>query len=146
MWIYVCAFLVILDRIPWVAPEMLESPDKLTLESDKWSFGATVWEIFNSGNAPLRDWDLDRVLPLLSLISQTNRMLIRQRSKMLKYCILNKMLVSPSDFNIMLKLFHYSSNVLKVLSAYRTKSMEKKIHILISIANIQFTVSHTVST
>uniref|UniRef100_A0A8C4IQQ8 Tyrosine-protein kinase n=1 Tax=Dicentrarchus labrax TaxID=13489 RepID=A0A8C4IQQ8_DICLA len=43
------AILVILDRIPWVAPEVLEAPENLTLECDKWSFGATVWEIFNSG-------------------------------------------------------------------------------------------------
>lgn len=50
---------VILDRIPWVAPEVLEAPDNLTLECDKWSFGATVWEIFNGGNAPLRGWELD---------------------------------------------------------------------------------------
>nr|XP_019953859.1 PREDICTED: tyrosine-protein kinase JAK2-like isoform X1 [Paralichthys olivaceus] len=51
---------VILDRIPWVAPEVLESPDNLTLECDKWSFGATVWEIFNNGAAPLRGWDLEQ--------------------------------------------------------------------------------------
>ncbi|XP_023282260.1 tyrosine-protein kinase JAK3 [Seriola lalandi dorsalis] len=51
---------VILDRIPWVAPEVLEFPDKLTLECDKWSFGATVWEIFNNGDAPLRGWDLQQ--------------------------------------------------------------------------------------
>uniref|UniRef100_A0A8C9X1N7 Tyrosine-protein kinase n=1 Tax=Sander lucioperca TaxID=283035 RepID=A0A8C9X1N7_SANLU len=51
---------VILDRIPWVAPEVLESPDNLTLECDKWSFGATLWEIFNSGEPPLRGWDLDQ--------------------------------------------------------------------------------------
>ncbi|XP_044056522.1 tyrosine-protein kinase JAK2 isoform X2 [Siniperca chuatsi] len=51
---------VILDRIPWVAPEVLEDPDNLTLECDKWSFGATVWEIFNNGNTPLRGWDLDQ--------------------------------------------------------------------------------------
>uniref|UniRef100_A0A665VLH1 Tyrosine-protein kinase n=1 Tax=Echeneis naucrates TaxID=173247 RepID=A0A665VLH1_ECHNA len=49
---------VILDRIPWVAPELLEAPDNLSLECDKWSFGTTVWEIFNNGNAPLRGWDL----------------------------------------------------------------------------------------
>ncbi|XP_040895348.1 tyrosine-protein kinase JAK2 [Toxotes jaculatrix] len=51
---------VILDRIPWVAPEVLEAPDNLTLECDKWSFGATVWEIFNNGEAPLRGWDLEQ--------------------------------------------------------------------------------------
>nr|XP_033936625.1 tyrosine-protein kinase JAK2-like isoform X1 [Pseudochaenichthys georgianus]XP_033936626.1 tyrosine-protein kinase JAK2-like isoform X1 [Pseudochaenichthys georgianus] len=51
---------VILDRIPWVAPEMLEAPDNLTLECDKWSFGATVWEIFNNGNTPLQGCDLDK--------------------------------------------------------------------------------------
>ncbi|KAM4548831.1 tyrosine-protein kinase JAK2 isoform 1-T3 [Odontesthes bonariensis] len=51
---------VILDRIPWVAPEVLEVPDNLTLECDKWSFGATVWEIFNNGNSPLRGWNLEQ--------------------------------------------------------------------------------------
>ncbi|XP_056132816.1 tyrosine-protein kinase JAK2 [Lampris incognitus] len=51
---------VILDRIPWVAPELLEAPENLTLECDKWSFGTAVWEIFNSGNTPLQGWDLDR--------------------------------------------------------------------------------------
>lgn len=50
---------VILDRIPWVAPEVMETPDNLSLECDKWSFGATLWEIFNNGNTPLRGWDLD---------------------------------------------------------------------------------------
>uniref|UniRef100_A0A669CF70 Tyrosine-protein kinase n=1 Tax=Oreochromis niloticus TaxID=8128 RepID=A0A669CF70_ORENI len=48
------AMVVILDRIPWVAPEVLDAPEKLTLECDKWSFGATVWEIFNNGNSLLR--------------------------------------------------------------------------------------------
>uniref|UniRef100_A0A672JQ86 Tyrosine-protein kinase n=1 Tax=Salarias fasciatus TaxID=181472 RepID=A0A672JQ86_SALFA len=52
---------VVLDRIPWVAPEVLDAPDDLTLECDKWSFGATVWEIFNNGNSPLQGWDLDEV-------------------------------------------------------------------------------------
>lgn len=61
---YVC--LVILDRIPWVAPELLKAPDNLTLECDKWSFGATLWELFNSGNNPMLGWDLDQVLPLFS--------------------------------------------------------------------------------
>lgn len=50
---------VILDRIPWVAPEVVEAPENVSLESDKWSYGATLWEIFNR-SAPLRGWDLDR--------------------------------------------------------------------------------------
>uniref|UniRef100_A0A8P4GAN3 Tyrosine-protein kinase n=1 Tax=Dicentrarchus labrax TaxID=13489 RepID=A0A8P4GAN3_DICLA len=66
---------VILDRIPWVAPEVLEAPENLTLECDKWSFGATVWEIFNSGINLLQGWDLDQLPPspwteLADLISQ----------------------------------------------------------------------------
>ncbi|KAM9763063.1 tyrosine-protein kinase JAK2 isoform 1-T2 [Menidia menidia] len=51
---------VILDRIPWMAPEVLESPDNMTLECDKWGFGATVWEIFNNGNSPLQGWSLEQ--------------------------------------------------------------------------------------
>ncbi|XP_037530424.1 tyrosine-protein kinase JAK2 [Nematolebias whitei] len=48
----------ILHRIPWVAPELLDSPDSLTLQCDKWSFGATMWEIFNNGHPPLQSWNL----------------------------------------------------------------------------------------
>uniref|UniRef100_A0AAQ4REE7 Tyrosine-protein kinase n=1 Tax=Gasterosteus aculeatus aculeatus TaxID=481459 RepID=A0AAQ4REE7_GASAC len=51
---------VTLDRIPWVAPELLDSPENLTLGCDKWSFGATVWEIFNNGNTPLLGWELEK--------------------------------------------------------------------------------------
>lgn len=47
-----------------MAPELLMSPDNLTLECDKWSFGATLWELFNNGKNPLLNWDLDMVLPL----------------------------------------------------------------------------------
>lgn len=63
---------MILDRIPWVAPEVLEAPDNLTLECDKWSFGATVWDIFNNGNNPLQGLELKQVLPPWFLISQPN--------------------------------------------------------------------------
>jgi serine/threonine protein kinase len=53
---------VILDRIPWVGPELLQDPPILSLDSDKWSFGATLWEIFNNGETPLKDWDLEMVI------------------------------------------------------------------------------------
>ncbi|XP_076860522.1 tyrosine-protein kinase JAK2 [Brachyhypopomus gauderio] len=47
---------VVLDRIPWVAPEVLETLE-LGQQSDKWSFGATLWEIFNGGGVPLHGLD-----------------------------------------------------------------------------------------
>uniref|UniRef100_A0A8C2CM29 Tyrosine-protein kinase n=1 Tax=Cyprinus carpio TaxID=7962 RepID=A0A8C2CM29_CYPCA len=51
------ALLVVLDRIPWVAPEVLDTLE-IELECDKWSFGTTLWEIFNNGEAPLQGQDL----------------------------------------------------------------------------------------
>uniref|UniRef100_A0A8C1K3Q0 Tyrosine-protein kinase n=1 Tax=Cyprinus carpio TaxID=7962 RepID=A0A8C1K3Q0_CYPCA len=48
---------VVLDRIPWVAPEVLDTLE-IELECDKWSFGTTLWEIFNNGEAPLQGQDL----------------------------------------------------------------------------------------
>uniref|UniRef100_A0A8C8VN55 Tyrosine-protein kinase n=1 Tax=Pelusios castaneus TaxID=367368 RepID=A0A8C8VN55_9SAUR len=44
---------MLIDRIPWVAPECIIDPKNLALESDKWSFGATVWEIFSGGSVPM---------------------------------------------------------------------------------------------
>ncbi|XP_062411803.1 tyrosine-protein kinase JAK2 isoform X2 [Sardina pilchardus] len=46
-----------LGRIPWVAPELLAGLDSLELESDKWSFGTTLWEVFNGGKVPLQGFD-----------------------------------------------------------------------------------------
>ncbi|XP_012694888.1 tyrosine-protein kinase JAK2 [Clupea harengus] len=46
-----------LHRIPWVAPELLEESEALELESDKWSFGTTLWEVFNGGKVPLQGFD-----------------------------------------------------------------------------------------
>ncbi|XP_067085736.1 tyrosine-protein kinase JAK2 [Osmerus mordax] len=53
---------VILDRIPWLAPELVETPERPELECDKWSFGTTLWEIFNCGETPLQGWDLEMKL------------------------------------------------------------------------------------
>ncbi|XP_010217800.1 PREDICTED: tyrosine-protein kinase JAK3-like [Tinamus guttatus] len=41
------------QRIPWVAPECVSNPQSLALPADKWSFGATLWEIFSGGNMPM---------------------------------------------------------------------------------------------
>ncbi|NXP42631.1 JAK3 kinase, partial [Leiothrix lutea] len=44
---------VLVERIPWVAPECVSDPGSLALPADKWGFGATLWEIFSGGNMPL---------------------------------------------------------------------------------------------
>uniref|UniRef100_A0A8C3QEA0 Tyrosine-protein kinase n=1 Tax=Geospiza parvula TaxID=87175 RepID=A0A8C3QEA0_GEOPR len=44
---------MLVERIPWVAPECVSNPGSLALPADKWGFGATLWEIFSGGNMPL---------------------------------------------------------------------------------------------
>ncbi|KAJ7426551.1 Tyrosine-protein kinase JAK3 [Willisornis vidua] len=44
---------MLVQRIPWVAPECVSNPKSLALPADKWGFGATLWEIFSGGNMPL---------------------------------------------------------------------------------------------
>ncbi|NXE11857.1 JAK3 kinase, partial [Lophotis ruficrista] len=44
---------MLVERIPWVAPECVNDPKSLALPADKWSFGATLWEIFSGGNMPV---------------------------------------------------------------------------------------------
>ncbi|KAJ8401952.1 hypothetical protein AAFF_G00375330 [Aldrovandia affinis] len=36
---------ILIERIPWVPPECIEDPKKLSLMTDKWGFGTTLWEI-----------------------------------------------------------------------------------------------------
>ncbi|XP_011846595.1 PREDICTED: tyrosine-protein kinase JAK3 [Mandrillus leucophaeus] len=45
------------DRIPWVAPECLWKAQTLSLEADKWGFGATVWEVFSGVTMPISALD-----------------------------------------------------------------------------------------
>ncbi|XP_069818400.1 tyrosine-protein kinase JAK3 isoform X1 [Dendropsophus ebraccatus] len=44
---------MLLERIPWLAPECVTDVRNLALESDCWSFGVTMWEVFNDGIVPL---------------------------------------------------------------------------------------------
>nr|XP_046270375.1 non-receptor tyrosine-protein kinase TYK2 [Scatophagus argus] len=42
-----------LDRIPWIAPECVDSGMSIGNASDQWSFGATLLEICNNGELPM---------------------------------------------------------------------------------------------
>ncbi|KAM9587885.1 tyrosine-protein kinase JAK2 isoform 2-T14 [Morphnus guianensis] len=53
---------VLLERIPWVPPECIENPKQLSLATDKWSFGTTLWEICSGGDKPLSALDSSRKL------------------------------------------------------------------------------------
>ncbi|XP_062874436.1 tyrosine-protein kinase JAK2 isoform X2 [Trichomycterus rosablanca] len=48
---------ILLERIPWVAPECIVDPKNLSLATDKWSFGTTLWEICSGGEKPLANMD-----------------------------------------------------------------------------------------
>uniref|UniRef100_A0A8C0G8L3 Tyrosine-protein kinase n=1 Tax=Chelonoidis abingdonii TaxID=106734 RepID=A0A8C0G8L3_CHEAB len=52
---------ILLERIPWVPPECIENPKQLSLATDKWSFGTTLWEICSGGDKPLGALDSPRV-------------------------------------------------------------------------------------
>ncbi|XP_072311438.1 tyrosine-protein kinase JAK2-like [Eucyclogobius newberryi] len=48
---------VLVERIPWVPPECIESSQNLSLATDKWAFGTTLWEICSGGDKPLSTLD-----------------------------------------------------------------------------------------
>nr|ACZ60070.1 JAK2bCA [synthetic construct] len=48
---------ILVERIPWVPPECILDPKNLSLATDKWSFGTTLWEICSGGEQPLANMD-----------------------------------------------------------------------------------------
>ncbi|XP_041063500.1 tyrosine-protein kinase JAK1 isoform X1 [Carcharodon carcharias] len=46
------------ERIPWIAPECVEDSKNLSIATDKWSFGTTLWAICYNGEVPLKDRSL----------------------------------------------------------------------------------------
>lgn len=64
-------FPVLVERIPWVPPECFTDPANLSLAADKWSFGATLWEICSGGEKPLASLDNTKVRLLYMLLTQS---------------------------------------------------------------------------
>ncbi|KAM3619642.1 uncharacterized protein V6R79_011176 [Siganus canaliculatus] len=95
---------VILDRIPWVAPELLEIPDILTLECDKWSFGTTMWEIFNGGNNPLQGWDLDEKRQFYENFQQLPPSQWTELADLISQCMHYQAAIRPSSRSIIRQL------------------------------------------
>ncbi|XP_030647288.1 tyrosine-protein kinase JAK2 [Chanos chanos] len=48
---------ILVERIPWVPPECVTDLKNLSLATDKWSFGTTLWEICSGGEKPLANMD-----------------------------------------------------------------------------------------
>lgn len=44
-----------------MSPECIGDPANLSLAADKWSFGATLWEICSGGEKPLATLDSSKV-------------------------------------------------------------------------------------
>ncbi|XP_041694645.1 tyrosine-protein kinase JAK2-like [Coregonus clupeaformis] len=95
---------VVLDRIPWVAPEVLEAPERLELECDKWSFGATLWEIFNGGKAPLQGLDLERKLQFYETYKQLPSSEWTELADLISQCMNYKPAFRPSCRSIIRQL------------------------------------------
>uniref|UniRef100_A0A8C9SM39 Tyrosine-protein kinase n=1 Tax=Scleropages formosus TaxID=113540 RepID=A0A8C9SM39_SCLFO len=51
---------ILVERIPWVPPECIEDPKNLSLATDRWAFGTTLWEICSGGEKPLGTLDCSK--------------------------------------------------------------------------------------
>lgn len=53
-----------IERIPWIAPECIDSGAPICGASDQWGFGATLLEICNNGKLPMSGCTSSEVRPL----------------------------------------------------------------------------------
>ncbi|XP_066501247.1 tyrosine-protein kinase JAK2a [Hoplias malabaricus] len=53
---------ILIEHIPWVPPECVEDSRNLSLDTDKWGFGTTLWEIYTGGEKPLSSYDSSKKL------------------------------------------------------------------------------------
>uniref|UniRef100_A0A3Q3D8V8 non-specific protein-tyrosine kinase n=1 Tax=Hippocampus comes TaxID=109280 RepID=A0A3Q3D8V8_HIPCM len=48
---------ILMERIPWVPPECIEDPARLSPAADKWGYGVALWELCSGGERPLAALD-----------------------------------------------------------------------------------------
>ncbi|KAK2151036.1 hypothetical protein LSH36_378g02051 [Paralvinella palmiformis] len=45
------------ERLPWIAPELYRNLSNMTIYSDRYAYGITMWEILSQGDRPFKDMD-----------------------------------------------------------------------------------------
>ncbi|TRY64943.1 hypothetical protein DNTS_024629 [Danionella cerebrum] len=110
---------VVLDRIPWVAPEVVETLE-IELECDKWSFGTTLWEIFNGGEAPLQGLDLVQKRQFYERSSNLPALEWTELAELISECMQYQPELRPSCRSIIRQLNSLSTSDYEILHATGT--------------------------
>uniref|UniRef100_W5L4W4 Tyrosine-protein kinase n=1 Tax=Astyanax mexicanus TaxID=7994 RepID=W5L4W4_ASTMX len=110
---------VVLDRIPWVAPEVLETLE-LGQQSDKWSFGTTLWELFNGGEVPLQRLDPRQKLQFYERRSQLPCLDWTELADLIAQCMEYQPELRPSSRSIIRHLNSLITSDYEILHASGT--------------------------
>ncbi|XP_056319936.1 tyrosine-protein kinase JAK2 [Danio aesculapii] len=110
---------VVLDRIPWVAPEVLDTLE-IELECDKWSFGTTLWEIFNGGESPLQGLDLMQKLQFYENFSNLPTLEWTELAELISQCMQYQPELRPSCRSIIRQLNSLITSDYEILHATDT--------------------------
>ncbi|XP_055023941.2 tyrosine-protein kinase JAK2 [Misgurnus anguillicaudatus] len=110
---------VALDRIPWVAPEVLETLE-IDMECDKWSFGTTLWEIFNGGEAPLQGLDLKQKQQFYTQFSHLPALEWTELAELIGQCMEYQPELRPSCRSIIRQLNSLITSDYEILHATST--------------------------
>ncbi|XP_072537342.1 tyrosine-protein kinase JAK2 [Salminus brasiliensis] len=110
---------VVLDRIPWVAPEVLDMLE-LGQQSDKWSFGTTLWELFNGGEVPLQRLDPRQKLQFYERRSQLPCLDWTELADLISQCMEYQPELRPSSRSIIRHLNSLITSDYEILHASGT--------------------------
>uniref|UniRef100_A0A8C6U7V4 Tyrosine-protein kinase n=1 Tax=Neogobius melanostomus TaxID=47308 RepID=A0A8C6U7V4_9GOBI len=74
-------------RIPWIAPECVKNTSSLSVATDKWGFGTTLWEICYDGEVPLKDKRLTEKERFYETESQLATPDYKDLAKLMTHCM-----------------------------------------------------------